>query len=80
MDRFRFQSSPFTREIKVEHRLKIDAIETQVEALKTIIDQRQSAVLVAPAGAGKTVCLRVLRSMLPEARYRTAYIKLADLS
>jgi type II secretory pathway predicted ATPase ExeA len=80
MDRFRFQSAPFTREIKVEHRLKIQAIEAQVEALKAVIDQRQSAVLVAPAGAGKTVCLRALRTLLPEARYRTTYIKLANLS
>lgn len=80
MDRFRFQSTPFTREIKVEHRFKIAQVEAEVESLKAIIDQRQSAVLVAPAGAGKTVCLRALRSLLPEARYRTTYIKLANLS
>lgn len=80
MDRFRFQSDPFTREIKVEHRFKVNAIEEQVEALHQTINQRQSAVLVAPAGAGKTVALRALRALLPEARYRTTYIKLSNLS
>ena len=80
MDRFRFNSQPFTREIKVEHRLKIAHIEEQIAALKATVDQRQSAVLVAPAGAGKTLALRALRALLPEARYSTAYIKLANLS
>jgi type II secretory pathway predicted ATPase ExeA len=79
-DRFRFKSVPFTREIHVEHRLKVLQIEEQVTALKAVVDQRQSAVLVAPAGCGKTVALRSLRAQLPEARYRTTYIKLADLS
>ena len=80
MERFHFNGVPFTREIKVEHRLKVAHIDEQVAALKVVVDQRQSAVLVAPAGCGKTVALRALRALLPEARYRTAYIKLADLS
>lgn len=80
MERFRFKSAPFTREIKVEHRLKVGNIEEQVAALKIAVDSRQSAALVAPAGCGKTVALRSLRSQLPEARYKTTYIKLADLS
>lgn len=79
MDRFRFQSEPFNREIRVEHRLKIQAVEAQVQDLLDIINRRQSAVLVAPAGCGKTVALRSLKAMLPEARYRTTYIKLTDL-
>ena len=80
MDRFRFKSPPFTREIKIEHRFKAKYVEEQVAALKATVDQRQSAVLVAPAGAGKTVALRALRAQLPEARYLTAYIKLSNLS
>ena len=80
MDRFRFKSAPFTRELKIEHRLKVLNIEEQVTALKAVVDQRQSAVLVAPAGCGKTVALRALREQLPEARYKTTYVKLADLS
>ena len=80
MDRFRFNSPPFTREINVEHRLKVPHIEEQIVDIKKTIDDRQSAVLVAPAGAGKTLALRTLRSQLPEARYSTAYIKLSNLS
>ena len=80
MDRFRFKVAPFTREIRIEHRLKISHIEAQVEALLHTVEQRQSAVLVAPAGCGKTMALRALKAQLPEARYRTAYIKLANLS
>lgn len=80
MERFRFKTAPFTREIKIEHRLKVANIEDQVAALKAAADQRQSAVLVAPAGCGKTVALRALRALLPEVRYKTTYIKLADLS
>jgi general secretion pathway protein A len=80
MNRFRFQSLPFTREINIEHRLRVAAIEAAVSSLKTAIDERQSAALVAPAGAGKTLALRTLKAMLPEARYRTTYIKLTNLS
>ena len=80
MERFRFQGQPFTREVKVEHRLRVGAIEAEVISLKEAIDARQSAALVAPAGAGKTVALRTLKSLLPEARYRTTYIKLTNLS
>jgi type II secretory pathway predicted ATPase ExeA len=79
MDRFHFTTVPFTREIRVEQRLKAPHIEEQVMALKAAIDNRQSAVLIAPAGAGKTVCIRALLSSLPEARYKTSYLKLTDL-
>jgi general secretion pathway protein A len=79
MDRFRFKVAPFTREIRTEHRLKVAHVEEQVEALLRTVEQRQSAVLVAPAGCGKTLALRALRAQLPEARYRTAYVKLANL-
>lgn len=80
MDRFRFKVAPFTREIRIEHRLKVAHVEEQVEALKAAVDQRQSAVIVAPAGCGKTVAIRALRAQLSEARHKTAYIKLSDLS
>lgn len=79
MDRFRFTTMPFTREIHIESRMKAPHIEEEVRALKNAIDNRQSAVLIAPAGAGKTVCIRALLSSLPEARYKTSYLKLTDL-
>lgn len=80
MNRFHFTTTPFTREIRIESRFKAPHIEEEATALKAAIDNRQSAVLVAPAGAGKTVALRALLSALPEARYRTTYLKLTDLS
>jgi general secretion pathway protein A len=39
-----------------------------------------SAALVAPAGTGKTVVLRVLVSYLPETRYQVRYVKVTGLS
>ncbi len=80
MDRFRFKSPPFTREINIDHRYKAPHVEEQIKELLRVAEGRQSAALIAPAGAGKTVALRAFRSMLPEARYRVSYLKLADLS
>ena len=50
------------------------------EALYEPVAQRMSASLVAPAGTGKTLTLRLLRSLLPEARYRVRYVKITGLS
>ena len=80
MDRFRFTHTPFTREIRVEQRFKAPHLEEEIDSLKRAIDNRESACLIAPAGSGKTVVLRALLSLLPEARYKTSYLKLTDLS
>lgn len=80
MDRFRFTTTPFTREIRIEQRFKAPHIEDEIQSLKRAIDRRESACLIAPAGSGKTVVLRTLLSLLPEARYKTSYLKLTDLS
>jgi len=80
MELFHFTSPPFTREIRVDHRFNLPAIETEISALRTVIDARQSAALVAPAGAGKTMVLRALKESLPAARYAVHYFKLSDLS
>lgn len=80
MERFRFMTPPFSREIKIEQRFRLDDVEAEVKALQEVVEARQSAALVAPAGAGKTVVLRALRAMLPEARHRVVYLKLANLS
>lgn len=79
MDRFRFVSPPFTRELRIEQRFPADFMESAVETLREAVEARQSAALVSPAGTGKTVALRALVGMLPEARYRVVYLKLADL-
>lgn len=80
MDRFRFVTVPFTREIKIEQRFRAEHIEAEIKSIGDVVESRQSGVLVAPAGTGKSVVLRALRASLPEARYRIVYIKLADLS
>lgn len=80
MERFRFVTTPFTREIRIDHRHKVAHIEEEILALKAAIDSRQSAVLTAPAGSGKTLVLRTLKSLLPESRYKTTYFKLTDVS
>ena len=80
MTSLHFTTRPFTRELKIEQRFHCDFLEDEVLALRQAIEDRQSAVLVAPAGSGKTVVLRALKASLPEARHAVFYIKLADLS
>ena len=78
--RFGFHSTPFTREIAVEHRLSLPVFDEPLVALQRVIGQRMSAALIAPAGTGKTTLLRALRAQLPEARYRIHYVKVTGLS
>jgi general secretion pathway protein A len=78
--RFGLHVTPFTREIQIENRFCLDFYEHALHALLNTVEQRMSAVLSAPAGAGKTVLLRALHQSLPEARYRISYIKVCGLS
>jgi len=80
LERFRFTSAPFSKELRIDGRLKLDFWEAELKALKDVVDARQSAVLVAPAGVGKSVTLRALMDSLPAARYKTHYFKLTDIS
>jgi general secretion pathway protein A len=80
MESFRFSVPPFTRELKVEERYRLEFLETEVQELKRIVEARSSGAMVAPAGSGKTVVLRGLRALLPEARHQVIYLPLADLS
>lgn len=80
MEIFHFTSPPFTREIRVDHRMNLPTIESEIKSLREVIEARQSAALVAPAGSGKTMVLRALRESLPAARYAVFYFKLSDLS
>ena len=77
--RFGFHQLPFTREIRVEDLLRLPDFDEALRGLERIVDQRMSAVIVAPAGTGKTVLLRALAARLPEARYRLHYVKVTDL-
>ncbi len=78
--RFGFHTLPFTREIKVEDRFLLQPFDEALEALVRTVDQRQSCALIAPSGTGKSALLRALVARLPEARYRTHYVKVANLS
>ena len=80
MEIFHFTSPPFTREIRVDHRFNLPTIESELASIRAAIEARQSAVLVAPAGCGKTMVLRALKESLPAARYGVHYFKLSDLS
>jgi len=77
---FGLTTIPFTREIAVEDRWPAPLFDEPLAALRGTLEQRMSALLVAPSGTGKTVLLRTLRSCLPEARYRVNYVKLTPLS
>ena len=79
-DHFGFSSTPFTREIPVDKRLDFDFLATQTDLLEDTVKRRMSAVLLAPAGTGKSSVLRSLEDRLPKARYRTSYFKLGNLS
>lgn len=71
---------PFTREIAVGDHWPSSHLDEARADLLRVLDQRQSAALIAPAGSGKTVLLRALCADLPEARYRVHYVKVTSLS
>lgn len=80
LSRFGFRTTPFTREIQIDHRLPLPLFNGPLTALERTVSRRMSAALIAPAGTGKTMLLRTLATMLPEARYRVRYVKTTDLS
>ena len=75
-----FRKTPFTRELSVPERFALPYQAEATEALAEAVRQRMSAALIAPAGTGKTVALRILLSTLPEARYQIRYVKVTGLS
>jgi type II secretory pathway predicted ATPase ExeA len=75
-----FRRTPFTREISVTERFTLPHQAEAADALAEAVRQRMSAALIAPAGTGKTVTLRILVSSLPEARYQLRYVKVTGLS
>lgn len=78
--RFGFHQTPFTREIRIDHRFRLPATDDALDAVAATVEQRLSAALIAPAGTGKTAILRALVARLPEARYRCHYVKVTGLS
>lgn len=79
-DHFAFRHLPFTREIAIRDRWRHSQYEDLQDDLRQTVENRLSAAIIAPAGTGKTVVLRGLTDVLPEARYRVHYVKVTDLS
>jgi len=77
---FGFTQTPFTREIPVRDRWVSPIFDEPLTALLSTLEARMSAVLVAPSGTGKTMLLRTLCDLLPEARYRLHEVKVTSLS
>jgi type II secretory pathway predicted ATPase ExeA len=78
--RFGFHATPFTREIAVQDRFSLSFFDEALEAVSRTLEARMSCALIAPAGTGKTSLLRAVLARLPEARYRTHYVKTTGLS
>jgi general secretion pathway protein A len=76
---FGFHKTPFTRELTQNEHLPLPHLDDALNGIQEAVEGRMSAALIAPAGAGKTTCLRRLRDQLPEARYRVRYVKVTSL-
>lgn len=70
---------PFSREFETFNRFAPPFLDAEIERLKKTIASRECAVLVGPAGCGKTVVARTLRDQLSAGRYRLTYLKLSAL-
>lgn len=75
-----FRKIPFTRELTIADRLPLAYQQEAADALLDAVSGRMSCSIVAPAGTGKTLVMRLLTSLLPEARYRVHYVKITGLS
>ena len=75
-----FRKTPFTRELTVRERFPLDPQAQVAAALAEAVHERMSAALIAPAGTGKTVALRMLVAALPETRFQVHYVKVTGLS
>ena len=75
-----FRKTPFTRELQVRECFPLDPQAQVAAALAEAVHERMSAALIAPAGTGKTVALRMLVAALPEVRFQVHYVKVTGLS
>lgn len=77
---FGFSAIPFTREISITEKWAHPQQTEILDSFHQVVEDRMSVALIAPPGRGKTMLLRALKARLPEARYRTHYIKVTNLS
>jgi len=80
VNNFRFTSEPFTRELRIDSRFIAQHLDAELKKIRDVVEARQSAAIIAPAGSGKSFIMRSLKSNLPEARYRVSYLRLSNLS
>lgn len=80
MNPITFGITPFTREISIEQRFKLEFMEKAANSLCEVIEKRMIGSVIAPAGAGKTVVLRNIKDRLVASRYKVCYLKVTDLS
>lgn len=73
--RFGLTFLPFTCELAPSRMWRLPEVDRALDDLDAIISNRLSAVVIAPAGTGKTALIRRLVERLPETRYRVAEIK-----
>lgn len=76
---FGFHKTPHTREILPSELFPLAHIENAKKGIEDALEERMSAAVIAPAGAGKTMLLRAVRAKLEEARYRVRYVKVTGL-
>jgi general secretion pathway protein A len=76
---FGFHKTPHTRELAENEHFPLPHIDEAKGGVLGAVKERMSAALVAPAGAGKTTMLRMIRAELPEARYCVRYVKVTSL-
>jgi len=76
---FGLHATPFSRELPIAERWRTPVFDEPLAELQSVVEQRMSGALIAPAGSGKTVVLRALVDQLPEARFRVNYIKVTSL-
>lgn len=77
---FGFTTTPFTREIRIEDMACLSFHDDALAKLCRTVDKSMSAAIIGNPGEMKTGLLRRLHAQLPEARYRTRYVKVTDLS
>ena len=77
---FGFHSTPFTRELRAGEYFSLPFFKEASDGLLRCVEARMSGALIAPPGSGKTALVRQVIEELSEARYRTNYVKVTDLS
>ena len=80
LSHFGFHTLPFTREVPVDKLFRLPFLTEGVDACVASAGRKECMAVISPAGSGKTTLVRLVRSRLPDARFRVHYVKVTDLS